>query len=138
MTAAAGAPVVVTGLGALTPLGGDVTSTWEGMLAGRSGITRLDDEWAREFPARLVARMSKAFSLIWRTVLIPASGRKKPKWSGKSLKAHATVSPLVRSSTSKSTPSVARMNLALALAVAGLALRAANVCVTRPASQVRM
>jgi len=50
--------VVVTGLGAITPLGGDVASTWEGMLAGRSGITRLDDEWARDFPARLVARMS--------------------------------------------------------------------------------
>ena len=31
--------VVVTGLGAITPLGGDVASTWEGMLAGRSGIT---------------------------------------------------------------------------------------------------
>jgi hypothetical protein len=73
-----------------------------------------------------------------RTVLMPASGRKKPKWSGKSLKAQATVSPLVRSSASKSAPSVARMNFALALAVAGLALRAASVCVTCPASQVRM
>ena len=50
--------VVVTGLGAITPLGGDVASTWEGMLAGRSGITRLDDEWARDYPAKLVARMS--------------------------------------------------------------------------------
>jgi 3-oxoacyl-[acyl-carrier-protein] synthase II len=30
--------VVVTGLGAVTPLGEDVGSTWEGMLAGRSGI----------------------------------------------------------------------------------------------------
>ena len=28
--------VVVTGLGATTPLGGDVTSTWEGVLAGRT------------------------------------------------------------------------------------------------------
>lgn len=30
--------VAVTGLGAVTPLGEDVGSTWEGMLAGRSGI----------------------------------------------------------------------------------------------------
>jgi beta-ketoacyl-acyl-carrier-protein synthase II len=30
--------VVVTGLGAVTPLGNDVCSTWEAMLAGRSGI----------------------------------------------------------------------------------------------------
>ncbi|GHE63576.1 3-oxoacyl-ACP synthase [Streptomyces longispororuber] len=30
--------VVVTGLGALTPLGADVESTWKGLLAGESGI----------------------------------------------------------------------------------------------------
>jgi 3-oxoacyl-[acyl-carrier-protein] synthase II len=33
--------VVVTGLGALTPLGPDARSTWEGLLAGRSGVRRL-------------------------------------------------------------------------------------------------
>ena len=50
--------VVVTGLGATTPLGGDVASTWEGLLAGRSGVVALTDEWARDFPARIVARMA--------------------------------------------------------------------------------
>ncbi|GAA3065817.1 beta-ketoacyl-[acyl-carrier-protein] synthase family protein [Streptomyces goshikiensis] len=30
--------VVVTGLGAITPLGGDVESTWDALLAGKSGI----------------------------------------------------------------------------------------------------
>jgi len=37
--------VVVTGLGAVTPLGNDVESTWEGLVAGRSGaadITQFD------------------------------------------------------------------------------------------------
>ncbi|MSZ47669.1 MAG: hypothetical protein F2591_03950, partial [Actinobacteria bacterium] len=29
--------VVVTGLGATTPLGGDVDSTWKAVLAGQSG-----------------------------------------------------------------------------------------------------
>ncbi|MGE0300683.1 MAG: beta-ketoacyl synthase N-terminal-like domain-containing protein, partial [Pseudonocardia sp.] len=29
--------VVVTGLGATTPIGGDVASTWDGLLSGRSG-----------------------------------------------------------------------------------------------------
>ena len=29
--------IVVTGLGATTPLGGDVASTWDGMLAGGGG-----------------------------------------------------------------------------------------------------
>ncbi len=33
--------VVVTGLGAVTPLGNDVASTWEGLTAGRSGIGRI-------------------------------------------------------------------------------------------------
>ncbi|HET6257671.1 MAG TPA: beta-ketoacyl synthase N-terminal-like domain-containing protein, partial [Pseudonocardia sp.] len=35
--------VVVTGLGATTPLGGDVASTCEALLAGRSGVRRIDD-----------------------------------------------------------------------------------------------
>jgi 3-oxoacyl-[acyl-carrier-protein] synthase II len=34
--------VVVTGMGAVTPLGNDVAATWEGMLAGRSGIRRIE------------------------------------------------------------------------------------------------
>ena len=37
--------VVVTGLGATTPLGGDVASTWESLLAGRSGAVRLPADW---------------------------------------------------------------------------------------------
>lgn len=48
--------VLVTGLGAMTPLGGDVASSWAALLAGRSGVRRLDDDWASEFPARLAAR----------------------------------------------------------------------------------
>ncbi len=50
--------VVVTGLGATTPLGGDVTSTWEALLAGRSGVSRITDDWIAEFPAQLVARLA--------------------------------------------------------------------------------
>jgi len=52
------ADVVVTGLGATTPLGGDVASTWEALLAGRSGVSRITDDWVKEFPAQLVARLS--------------------------------------------------------------------------------
>jgi 3-oxoacyl-[acyl-carrier-protein] synthase II len=50
--------VVVTGLGATTPLGSDVASTWDALLAGRSGVSRITDEWVREFPAQLVARLA--------------------------------------------------------------------------------
>ena len=47
--------VVVTGLGATTPLGGDVASTWAGLLAGTSGVQVLTEEWAQELPARIAA-----------------------------------------------------------------------------------
>ena len=52
--------VVVTGIGATTPLGGDVTSTWDGLLAGRNGIRTNDAEWAERFdlPARLHAPLA--------------------------------------------------------------------------------
>jgi 3-oxoacyl-[acyl-carrier-protein] synthase II len=34
--------VVVTGMGAVTPLGNDVASFWDGLVAGRSGIGRIE------------------------------------------------------------------------------------------------
>ena len=49
--------VVVTGVGATTPLGGDVASTWEAMLAGRSGVRALTEPWAAELPVRIVASL---------------------------------------------------------------------------------
>jgi 3-oxoacyl-[acyl-carrier-protein] synthase II len=48
--------VVVTGLGATTPLGGDVASTWAGMLAGRSGVTRIEQEWVSQLPVKIAAQ----------------------------------------------------------------------------------
>ena len=48
--------VVVTGLGATTPLGGDVASTWAAMLAGRSGVGRLTEPWAADLPVRIAAQ----------------------------------------------------------------------------------
>ncbi|MBV9205257.1 MAG: beta-ketoacyl-[acyl-carrier-protein] synthase family protein [Actinobacteria bacterium] len=47
--------VVVTGLGATTPLGGDVASTWSAMLAGRSGVRRITEPWAQDLPVRIAA-----------------------------------------------------------------------------------
>jgi len=49
--------VVVTGLGATTPLGGDVASTWDAMLAGRSGVKALTAEWAADLPVRIAAEL---------------------------------------------------------------------------------
>lgn len=47
--------VVVTGLGALTPVGGDVPSTWAALLAGGSGARRLEEPWADDLPVRIAA-----------------------------------------------------------------------------------
>ena len=41
--------VVVTGLGATSPLGGDVTSTWKALLAGESGVSTLEHEWVETY-----------------------------------------------------------------------------------------
>ncbi|MDR0593293.1 MAG: hypothetical protein LBG60_08585, partial [Bifidobacteriaceae bacterium] len=41
--------VVVTGLGATTPLGGDVESTWRAALAGRSAVRALENTWGEDY-----------------------------------------------------------------------------------------
>ncbi|MEV4416283.1 beta-ketoacyl-ACP synthase II [Catellatospora sp. NPDC049609] len=50
--------VVVTGLGATTPLGGDVASTWDAMLAGRSGVSKLTQEWAEQLTVKIAAQLA--------------------------------------------------------------------------------
>lgn len=49
--------VVVTGLGATTPLGGDVPSTWSALLAGESGVRKLDWEGVEDLPVRFAATL---------------------------------------------------------------------------------
>jgi 3-oxoacyl-[acyl-carrier-protein] synthase II len=41
--------VVVTGIGATTPLGGDVASTWKALLAGESGVSTIEHEWVKTY-----------------------------------------------------------------------------------------
>ncbi|MFM5904121.1 MAG: beta-ketoacyl-ACP synthase II [Microbacteriaceae bacterium] len=41
--------IVVTGLGATTPLGGDVATTWQRLLAGESGISTIDKDWIAQY-----------------------------------------------------------------------------------------
>jgi 3-oxoacyl-[acyl-carrier-protein] synthase II len=49
--------VVVTGLGAVTPIGGDAPSTWRAALAGKSGIDFIRSFDASEFPVRIAAEV---------------------------------------------------------------------------------
>ena len=50
--------VVVTGLGATSPVGGDVPSTWSALLAGKSGVTLLAHDWAEQLNARIAAEVA--------------------------------------------------------------------------------
>lgn len=50
--------VVVTGLGATTPLGGDVASTWAALIAGKSGIRLLTEDWRELLPVHFAARVA--------------------------------------------------------------------------------
>ncbi|WP_423748058.1 beta-ketoacyl-[acyl-carrier-protein] synthase family protein [Frankia canadensis] len=49
--------MVVTGIGAMTPLGGDLATSWDGLLAGASGVGLVEDEWARDLPVRIAGRL---------------------------------------------------------------------------------
>jgi 3-oxoacyl-[acyl-carrier-protein] synthase II len=49
--------VVVTGLGAVTPLGNDRRATWEAAVSGRSGIDFISTFDTSEFPVRIAAEV---------------------------------------------------------------------------------
>jgi 3-oxoacyl-[acyl-carrier-protein] synthase II len=50
---------VVTGMGVTTPLGGDVSATWSALLAGESGISKLETDWADRLPVRIAGVLRK-------------------------------------------------------------------------------
>jgi 3-oxoacyl-[acyl-carrier-protein] synthase II len=58
MTSTVNDDIVVTGLGATTPLGGDVAAYWDGLLAGRSGAVALTQDWAEQLSVRIAAPMA--------------------------------------------------------------------------------
>src|SRR3979411_871441 len=53
--------VVITGMGATTPLGGDVASTWDGLLAGKSGIRTIEADWVDRYdlPVKIGAQLAE-------------------------------------------------------------------------------
>jgi 3-oxoacyl-[acyl-carrier-protein] synthase II len=51
--------VVVTGLGAVTPLGLDARSTWEAAVAGRSGVDWIRSFDASAFPVRIASEVKE-------------------------------------------------------------------------------
>ena len=41
--------VVVTGIGAVTPLGATADATWQAILAGKSGVDTMDNDWSEKY-----------------------------------------------------------------------------------------
>ncbi|GAB3260656.1 beta-ketoacyl-[acyl-carrier-protein] synthase family protein [Arthrobacter pigmenti] len=58
--------VVITGLGATSPIGGDVPTTWKNSLQGVSGARTLEDDWVEEYqlPVTFAARVSTPASEV--------------------------------------------------------------------------
>jgi 3-oxoacyl-[acyl-carrier-protein] synthase II len=50
--------VVITGMGAVSPLGNDLSSTWKAAVAGESGIDFIQSFDASEFPVRVAAEVT--------------------------------------------------------------------------------
>ena len=50
--------VLVTGLGATSPVGGDVTTTWEALLSGQSGVDVLKHDWAAQLGTQIAAEVA--------------------------------------------------------------------------------
>ncbi len=49
--------IVITGIGAISPLGNSAAETWEGMKAGRSGIDRIQSIDASPFPSQIAGEV---------------------------------------------------------------------------------
>ena len=62
--------VVVTGLGATTPLGGTAEETWQAALAGRSGASALDSDWVKEYelPVSFAAQLTTPVAEVLKKV----------------------------------------------------------------------
>lgn len=50
--------VVLTGIGAVTPLGNDAETTWRGLAAGRSGVRRIETFDASTFPVSIAGQVT--------------------------------------------------------------------------------
>jgi 3-oxoacyl-[acyl-carrier-protein] synthase II len=50
--------VVITGLGATSPVGGDVATTWSALIEGRSGVALMTHDWAEPLAARIAGEVA--------------------------------------------------------------------------------
>ena len=60
-----GRKVVITGIGALSPLGNDLQSTWEGLKAGRSGIGPVTLTDPEAYPCKIAGEVKDFDARPW-------------------------------------------------------------------------
>ncbi len=48
---------VITGFGAITPIGDDAPTTWKNLVAGKNGISTIEAEWAQELPVTFAGQV---------------------------------------------------------------------------------
>src|SRR5438093_10914705 len=57
--------VVITGMGAVSPLGNDVETSWENLVAGRSGVGPITQFDASEYPVRFACELKDFDPKTW-------------------------------------------------------------------------
>ena len=67
--------VSIVGWGSVSPLGADAVSTWEGVLAGRSGIKALTEAWSEDLPVRISGCVPDAATQSLEPLLLRRSDR---------------------------------------------------------------
>jgi len=66
--------VVVTGIGATTPLAGDALSSWRSLLEGNSGVSSLEQEWVEKY--ELPVTFAGQAKVAAREVLTPQEAKR--------------------------------------------------------------
>ena len=67
--------VSIVGWGSVSPLGPNAASTWEGVLAGRSGISALTSTWSEDMPVRIAGCVPDAATQSLEPLLLRRSDR---------------------------------------------------------------
>ena len=76
--------IVVTGVGAASPLGGTAAESWKALLAGESGARTIEKDWVSELdlPVTFAAQAKvDAVSVLGSVVVRTVSRSAKPCWS---------------------------------------------------------
>lgn len=107
--------VVITGLGAITPLGNDVQSSWDAALAGRSGIGRITQFDASAYPCQVAGEI-KGFDAVAFSIPLKEARRMS---RASQLAVAATLQALADAELSEQLPEPERAGVVIGTALGG-------------------